>query len=81
MIESSLNFVRIYISNRFCPDLKLGQFWSMFRSLSQILANKFTHSRAHIFDPVFLLLLIACLLLLQLFCRGFVFGHCFVVWY
>ena len=45
-------------------------------NLSPLVALAAVHSKA-----VVLLLLIHCLLLLPLFCGGFVFGPCFVVQY
>ena len=53
LIESLRNFVRMFISMRSWPDLKMGDEGSKLRSPDQILEKSFVPSIGHRFESVF----------------------------
>ena len=51
-IQSSWNFVKMFIIMKSRPELRMSHVGSKTRSLVQILVKSWVHSRGHSFDPI-----------------------------
>ena len=53
-IQSSWNFVRMFMWIKNKPEYKKGHVGSKIRSLGKIFVKPWIHSRGHSYDPIFL---------------------------